>query len=494
MPIPTRSPGSRPSSCLWAFFLLFGLFLFAVILWLVIVPMMRAAWWYVETDCVVLDKRLVESRGNKGGTTYRPDIRIRYHAANREHDLWTYDAARISTNNRAGQQAILDQFQVGQHYRCWYDPANPGQAVLTHELSWFMLVALFPLLFIGLGAGGLIVNWRSRPAAPENGSTQAEPPLPAASQSSELAPARRLGCLLAGFFLVCAFASMALSIGLGILGAPFWMIQISFFAPFGGFMLLFALLYKRLKASMDRAQPSPEQVAAQQLQLPPPGADPVAEARFPAIPPLDLASHPGTTLAYQLPSSTNSACLLLVALGVTCFWNGIVSIFVWIALFGDGGWWLRIFLIPFVLVGTGMIFWTLLAGLQLISATLLGRVSLEIAEHPLMPGSQVELLLEQGGMARLAQVGLTLTCTESATFQQGTSTRTETHEVSKTVLVDPETSNFDGRLNVTLTVPSEAMHSFESAHNKIYWKLTLGGRVLGLLPYSSEFPLVVRPE
>ena len=42
-------------------------------------------------------------------------------------------------------------------------------------------------------------------------------------------------------------------------------------------------------------------------------------------------------------------------------------------------------------------------------------------------------------------------------------------------------------------VPGQAMHSFAAAHNKIAWTLRLKGRVGGILPYESEYPVLVLP-
>jgi len=495
MPTPIRSTSAQAPGCLWGFFLIIGLVSGVIFFFALLQPSLRAAWSYVETDCVVLDKRLAENRGNKGGTTYKPEIRIRYRVANQDYDIWTYDAAQVATGFRAAQQAILDRFQVGQHYSCWYDAANPGQAVLTRELSWFLLIGLVPLVFVVLGAGGLLYNWTNRPAPPDDADAQAAAPAPAAPGVSGLsAPSLKMGCLSIGVFLAGGLVSVVLTMFIGAFQAPLWLFYVCFFGPPILFFALLGVFHKRLMAAMMRAIPSPEQVAAQQHRRSPTPASTDDEPDCPTVPHLDLSKHPGTTLRYQLPSNTNSGCQLLIALGVTAFWNGIVSIFVGVALSGEGGWFLPIFLIPFVLVGLALIGWTIWASLQLISALLLGRVSLEIAEHPLSPGAQVELLLEQAGSVRLARVGLKLICSESATYQQGTRSRSESQEVSQTVIVDPETTEFDGRLSAQLTVPADAMHSFESAHNKIIWQLNLSGRVLGLLPYSNEFPLVIRPQ
>jgi hypothetical protein len=44
-----------------------------------------------------------------------------------------------------------------------------------------------------------------------------------------------------------------------------------------------------------------------------------------------------------------------------------------------------------------------------------------------------------------------------------------------------------------IRVPQDAMHSFQSNHNEISWKLVVKGNVAGRREYERVFPLVVNP-
>src|SRR5262245_33990534 len=154
---------ARPPGCFFAAFLLLGVILTAVFGYLMVWLPLRVRLHYVQTDCVVLDKRLEESRG-EDGPTYRPMIHVEYTVDGRAHRTWTYDASGMYTDGRARHQAVLDQFQKGQRYPCWYDPSDPDKAVLTRDFSWWGLMVLIPLVFVAIGAGGLIYNWRAGPA------------------------------------------------------------------------------------------------------------------------------------------------------------------------------------------------------------------------------------------------------------------------------------------------------------------------------------------
>jgi hypothetical protein len=49
---------------------------------------------------------------------------------------------------------VLDRFSVGHAYSCWYDPDEPGEAVLVrgYQSLWWLL---FPWPFILIGGLGL---------------------------------------------------------------------------------------------------------------------------------------------------------------------------------------------------------------------------------------------------------------------------------------------------------------------------------------------------
>jgi hypothetical protein len=118
---------------------------------------------YVQGECRILDKRLGES-SDSDGTTYRAEFDYEIMVndqPHRAHDLDTWGAY----GSHDDAQADIRRFLVGETYPCWYDPADPRQAVLTRRVSWFHLFGLIPLLFLGLGLGELIHTLRKRGAS-----------------------------------------------------------------------------------------------------------------------------------------------------------------------------------------------------------------------------------------------------------------------------------------------------------------------------------------
>jgi hypothetical protein len=477
------------SGCLFAFFLFFGLILTAVFGYPLVWLPLRVHLFYLETTCIVLDKKLDE-QFDADGNTSRPLIHIEYTADGRPRQVWTYDAGGVYTNLHDSNRAVLDQFEKGKRYPCWYDPANPDSAVLTRSFTWWSLMELVPLTFAAIGAGGLIYLRRTRDTAP------AAPALPA-PRWRDLGPVIRFVVLFVGGFLAAAACSVILFFNFAGAGLPFWQMALLFFGPFLVYTILVALAGQRLMAGLRRALPTPERAAAAAARRPPAPAPAEAEGKdaWPTVP-AGSPLAPGRELAYSLASNSRPGTSLLIALGIAAFWNGIVSVFVVHVIhgfvIGQPNWFLTVFLVPFVLVGLVLLGVVLFALVYFVGSLLAGGLHLEIAAHPLLPGSSSEILVEQRGACPLGSVRVTLKCTESATYTAGTNSSTATKEVYRQDVLGPEPS-LAGALRGTVTVPAGAMHSFEANHNKITWTVEVRGRVLGVLPHGCEFPVIVRP-
>jgi hypothetical protein len=56
----------------------------------------------------------------------------------------------VSTSDRAGQQAIVDHYNIGQIYQCWYNPADPNQAILVRQINWVVILKGGGFLLLGI--------------------------------------------------------------------------------------------------------------------------------------------------------------------------------------------------------------------------------------------------------------------------------------------------------------------------------------------------------
>jgi hypothetical protein len=518
-------PRNQPPGCFWAFFLILGLAIFAIFALGMILPAARARFVFVETRCTVLDKRLGAGNDN----SWRPEIRIEYQADGRRHDTWTYDAAGVYSNDRAAKEAILAGFIQGRQYPCWYDPADPDRAVLVRDLKWWMLMALIPLVFVVVGIAGLIAGRRRRA---EQLRVQVSLPAGTAKTFGTLGLTALVG------FAVAAVVAFALFFALARAGAPPWVLRVGSFAPVVVFFIAVVVLGRRVLAGWVQRLPSPERRAAKEAAVgsavrteavgsagrteeathtrPHSGpygpertarqkhttpAAPAAE-EWPAVPTLELAPEPATTLAVRLrQDSQKLGCAVAFLIPFTTIWVSVVSAFV-VHLarqhaLGQHNWGKTFFLVPFVLVGLGLIVLLCAAAAGLIGRLLTGRVAVELSAHPLEAGGRYEVWAEQGaGAVPLRAVRVRLVCRESARYQQGTSTYTSTREVYGQDVLSPETNprgdGLSGGVRRPLEVPAGVMHSFAAANNQVSWFVQVRGRV-GLLPLRLAFPVVVYP-
>jgi len=222
-------------------------------------------------------------------------------------------------------------------------------------------------------------------------------------------------------------------------------------------------------------------------------------SEFPYVPDVaQVTDSPGTRLRYRLPILGSPGWALLGLLLACVFWNGIVSVFVGIAVTGHIGgnpdWFLTLFITPFVAIGLGLAFFFVR---QLLVTTGIGPTLVEISDHPLRPGAACQVLVMQSGRLTVNAMTISLVCEEEATYRQGTNTRTETRAVYRDELFRREGFEvhrgmpFEAECDIW--VPERAMHSFKADHNEIRWKIVVEGDVAGWPDYQRSFALIVQP-
>lgn len=223
------------------------------------------------------------------------------------------------------------------------------------------------------------------------------------------------------------------------------------------------------------------------------------EPQYPYVPSdADLTDSRGTWLAFRLPAASRGWNLALLA-GVALVWNVIVAFWAWEAvdrhLQGKHDWLLTIFLVPFFLIGGGLVFALVR---QILIDTAIGPTIVEISGHPLYPGQSYELFLSQTGRSRLEVLEALLVCEEEASYRQGTDTRTATRRVCEQRIFRREQLEFRREepfeATVAFNVPAGAMHSFRSDHNRINWRLIVKGKAPQRPEFERSFRLCVYPN
>ncbi|MBS0205746.1 MAG: DUF3592 domain-containing protein [Planctomycetes bacterium] len=210
---------------------------------------------------------------------------------------------------------------------------------------------------------------------------------------------------------------------------------------------------------------------------------------------LDSADDDVDTGPVTLKPEVSPVQMLIGAIVVAVFWNGIVSIFVWQIssefLQGKGiEWFPTLFLIPFVLVGLGLVCFILYSLLALFNP----RPTLVVNTSAIPLGEKLSVQWSLSGRTEsIRELKITLTGIEKATYRRGTTTATDTSTFENLVIVET-TEPFDMEQGTaSVTIPADTMHSFDAAHNKIAWTLTVRGEIPWWPDVSASFPIVVLP-
>jgi hypothetical protein len=222
----------------------------------------------------------------------------------------------------------------------------------------------------------------------------------------------------------------------------------------------------------------------------------------PAAPPMvpslrGFTDSPGVKLAYRLPGGGPDVGLLVLSSLFALSWNALVVILVAILI---GRWssrieWPLLVVLPlFVAVGVWAVRWFVGCFRQ---ATGIGPTTVEIDRLPLRPGNSYRLYVAQYGRLELKKMEVVLVCEERATYHHGTDVRNEHQEIHRQLVHRQDQSQIDfGKpleFECEMRVPRDAMHSFQSAHNAIQWKVVVEGESRRWLSFCRNFPVAVYP-
>lgn len=180
---------------------------------------------------------------------------------------------------------------------------------------------------------------------------------------------------------------------------------------------------------------------------------------------------------------------LLGIVAFAAFWNGIVSVFV-VQLFNGFEWFLALFLIPFVLVGLGLIGAVVYFFLKLFNPR--PRVMLSTANAK--PGDQVKMQWQFSGRTLiLKNLNITLRAIEKATYRRGTDTVTAKNTFFQKELKSTEDTYQISCGEFFFAIPDNAMHSFDAQNNKIEWEIALTGQIDSWPDVDQTYKITVLP-
>jgi hypothetical protein len=212
-----------------------------------------------------------------------------------------------------------------------------------------------------------------------------------------------------------------------------------------------------------------------------------------------LMDSPGVRLAYRLAPQRMDTAPLIVSAIFAVAWNALLAILVVISvanhLSGRHAWFLTVLLIPFGVVSFLATRWFFRLFRR---HTGVGPTTLEISELPLLPGNEYALYLCQYGRVTFKDLKVSLACFEETTYQLGTDVRTERSEVGRQVVLGPQEFVVEPEkpleVDCQFRLPLDTMHSFQSSHNAIVWKIIVEGVAPRWRSFCRSFPIVVHPR
>ncbi|MCC5789317.1 MAG: DUF3592 domain-containing protein [Opitutales bacterium] len=178
----------------------------------------------------------------------------------------------------------------------------------------------------------------------------------------------------------------------------------------------------------------------------------------------------------------------------TLFWNGIVGAvsfgFVGELRSGEMHYGMVLFLLPFIGIGLVMIGMTIYQFMALFNP----KVKLWISPGRARPGQTFTVGWNfEGPVGRLEDFRLSLQGKERATYRQGTRTYTDEHLFHDHLIMETTDRMDISSGSTEVTLPVEAIHSFNTVNNKIIWHFKLQGHIRRWPNLTCDYPFVLLP-
>lgn len=154
---------NNPTGCLVLFGGLFVVAGIGLFIGLTLIPVGRwlSAQDWKEAPCRIVSSE-VASHSDSDGTTYSVAIVYDYEFGGRNYTGNRYDFVTGSSSGREGKQAIVNRYPPGSQQRCYVDPGNPDNAILSKSFSKGYLVGLFGIIFFLAGMAVIVGGLRAR--------------------------------------------------------------------------------------------------------------------------------------------------------------------------------------------------------------------------------------------------------------------------------------------------------------------------------------------
>ena len=557
-----RSAGSK--GCLTVFFAIFlvaGIAATAAVL--IEAARETAVWFWPERPCTVVSVGVDETGEDED--PYRTSVLFEYEVDGRGYRSSRVHRGTSATSSYDAARGPSDRYRPGAAATCRVHPDRPGDAVLEPLFPTVGFVSLFTLIFVAVGAGGIIFTWKGAPSplGAGGGESISQRARGAKGLGRKIGLAVGLAFVLVGgglsiFLLFVPVARLALAATwvetpavvvdstirswstddgtthrADILyeyeaAGRTWRSNRRTFFPLG------SSGYDGQKAVADRFPPG---AAVTCFVHPDDPSRSVLDRRLSPVYLIGLfplvfllvglavtagALRSGRKSASVVPSTeprsaprrehdprheteidTGRRILepeagpIAKVVGMTivaAIWNGIISVFLWQVYkgfaTGNPEWFLTIFMIPFVLVGLGLvvgIFYTALAAFN-------PRPRLTISPASPRLGTRFQVSWAFIGRAgRISHLDIALEGHERATYRRGTNSHTDRTAFASFDLVSTGNDWEIPRDSAEVEIPEDTMHSFASNNNAVVWSLVVRGDIPRWPDVSETFEIEIRP-
>jgi hypothetical protein len=513
-----------------------------------------ATYTWKPADAEILESAVTEPRANRDNPDFT--VRYRYRYDGKEFTSTDYERGGVTSRNAAEAHRLAGQLSRGKRTTAYVNPAQPAEAVLHRGSLLSSLAVLFPLVFVAVGAGGIIFAWRMGRGGPE--SSRSNSTL-RGGRSQRFAPMLLLGVFFlfgAGlsypFFVQPLLESRAArswpAIPCEILSSRVqthssnkgstYSVEVTYRYAIDG-QTYTGARYRFMSGSSSGYDGKAEVVS----QLPPGtktvcyvnpadpadvvldrdmggeiwiGLVPVSFAligliglvslllrggRAPAAAwataggaPIDWIKPPRTDGTGRLRPTRSRFGKLLGLLGMALFWNGIVSVFLWQVISG----WKRghhewgTALFLSLFVAVGV--GLLLLVLWQALALFNPRPQLTVSDVAIPLGGSLQInWTTDGKIDRLRNLQIFLEGREEATYRSGKNNKTDKQVFLVLPLLETTDQASMRAGSNRVRIPADTLHSFEGKNNRIVWTLKVRGEIPRWPDIDDDFPIVLLP-
>lgn len=153
-----KPPGVVGKLGLSLFFLMFFLMgsLFEVLIARDFLQRVQRRFWKTAS-CTILKTEIEEERGSEN--PYKLAIQYDYQYQGISYRSNTYALKYEGSDSYAKTSNLARRYTQGSQQRCFVNPKQPSQAVLSRGSLWMGFALLFPLIFVVIGLGGITGIW-----------------------------------------------------------------------------------------------------------------------------------------------------------------------------------------------------------------------------------------------------------------------------------------------------------------------------------------------